>query len=57
MKRWYHEPLMWLVLGLPASAVVAGFITLALAIKNPDRALPTAKESPHERTSGKPLPR
>ena len=28
---WYREPLMWLVVGVPALAVAAGFVTLLLA--------------------------
>jgi hypothetical protein len=28
---WYREPMMWLVLGIPAATVVAGVITIVLA--------------------------
>ena len=28
---WWKEPLMWLVLGLPASVAVAGVYTIILA--------------------------
>ena len=34
--RWHQEPIAWLVFGLPAVAVVASFITLAIAIKGSD---------------------
>jgi hypothetical protein len=33
--------MVWLVIGGPAVVVVAGFVTLALAIMNPDPVLPT----------------
>lgn len=56
-RPWYREPLMWLVLGLPASAVVAGLVTLWLIVKNADPVLHPAKEIAHERSSGKPLSR
>lgn len=28
---WYREPYVWLVISIPATAVVVGLITLALA--------------------------
>jgi hypothetical protein len=31
-----REPLVWLVWGLPALAVIAGFVTLWLALRAPD---------------------
>ncbi|MCB1553137.1 MAG: FixH family protein [Xanthomonadales bacterium] len=31
--RWHREPMAWLVWGLPAAVVVAGFATLAIAIR------------------------
>jgi hypothetical protein len=40
---WYKEPLMWLVLGLPATVVVAGFVTLYIASSNPE----TLVNAPH----------
>lgn len=33
---WWHTPWMWLVVGGPAVVVVAGFITLAIAIVGAD---------------------
>lgn len=33
---WYQEPLMWLVVAIPALTVVAGFTTLWLATAYPD---------------------
>ena len=38
---WYRLPIVWLVIGGPALVVVASFITLALAIMNPDPVLIT----------------
>ncbi|MBT8446148.1 MAG: FixH family protein [Gammaproteobacteria bacterium] len=31
-RPWYREPYVWMVVGLPASAVIAGIITLIIAI-------------------------
>lgn len=33
---WFRLPIVWMVIGGPAVVVVASFITLALAILNPD---------------------
>ncbi len=33
---WYREPYVWLLIAIPACAVVAGFVTLALAIATDD---------------------
>lgn len=33
---WYRQFWPWFIIALPASAVVAGFITLWLAVSNPD---------------------
>lgn len=35
-KAWYHFPFVWLVFGLPASAVIAGVITFYLAANTDD---------------------
>ncbi|MGH8679706.1 MAG: FixH family protein [Burkholderiales bacterium] len=35
-RSWYREPWPWLLIALPASAVVAGLITLLIAIKHED---------------------
>ncbi len=34
--RWYREPWPWILIGLPASAVIAGIVTLVIAVKNED---------------------
>lgn len=36
---WWHTPWMWLVVGGPAVVVVAGFITLAIAMSGADPVL------------------
>lgn len=33
---WWRLPIVWMVIGGPAVVVVASFVTLALAILNPD---------------------
>ncbi|HJW81677.1 MAG TPA: FixH family protein [Acidiferrobacterales bacterium] len=35
-RAWYREPLVWLIISFPLSAVVAGFFTLYLAIISKD---------------------
>ncbi len=42
-QPWWRHGMVWLVIGGPAVVVVAGFVTLALAIMNPDPVLPTAR--------------
>ena len=37
---WWQLPIVWMVLGGPAAVVLAGFATLAIAIRNPDPVLP-----------------
>lgn len=39
---WWRFPMVWLVISGPAVVVVASFITLALAILNPDPVLSTS---------------
>ena len=35
-KPWYRQFWPWFIIALPASAVVAGLLTLWIAISNPD---------------------
>jgi len=35
-KPWYRHPMMWLVVGLPASAVLACIVTAVLIWQHPD---------------------
>ncbi len=35
-NRWYREPFVWLLIALPLTAVIAGFVTLGLAITSDD---------------------
>lgn len=39
-RRWYHEPMMWLVVGGPLVVVVAALITVFIAMKHADPVLP-----------------
>ena len=36
IRPWWREPIMWLVVGGPATVVVAGVTTLLIALQNPD---------------------
>lgn len=40
-QPWWRERFMWMVVGGPLIVVVASFVTLALAIMNPDPVLKT----------------
>ncbi len=42
---WWKYKMVWLVIGGPLVVVVASFVTLALAIRNPDPVLDTAATS------------
>lgn len=47
----WREPMVWLVVGGPATVVVASFLTLALAIRHPDPPLdlhPSAQQAADE---------
>ncbi len=35
-RPWYSEPMMWLVVALPASVVVAGLVTAWIAVQGAD---------------------
>ncbi len=35
-QPWYRQFYPWMLIALPASAVIAGFVTLYLALTNPD---------------------
>ena len=35
-KPWYREPWPWIIIGLLGTVIVASFITLWIAISNPD---------------------
>lgn len=36
---WWRLPIVWMVIGGPAVVVVASFVTLGLALSNPDPVL------------------
>ncbi len=40
---WFRLPIVWMVIGGPALVVVASFVTLTLAILNPDPVLVAPK--------------
>jgi len=42
---WWRLPIVWLVIAGPAIVVVASFVTLALAILNPDPVIEAAAPS------------
>lgn len=43
---WWKVPHMWLVVGGPLAVIVAGIVTMVIAIKNPD---PVLNKSDYER--------
>ena len=40
-QPWWRERFMWMVVGGPLTVVVASFVTLTLAILNPDPVITT----------------
>lgn len=38
-EPWWRIKMLWLVIGGPLAVVIAGFVTLGLALKNPDPVL------------------
>jgi hypothetical protein len=60
-RPWWREPMVWMVIGLPAVVVVASFVTLGLALKYPDPVLdekssqqvPALKARNHAATGGR----
>ncbi|MCK6427362.1 MAG: hypothetical protein L6Q75_20085 [Burkholderiaceae bacterium] len=38
-EPWWRVKMLWLVIGGPLAVVIAGFVTLGLALKNPDPVL------------------
>jgi hypothetical protein len=45
---WWRERMLWLVLGGPLVVIVASFVTLALALSNPDPVLRTGPSAQAE---------
>jgi uncharacterized protein len=39
-RPWWREPMVWLVIAGPVVVIIAGFITLGIAIRNPDPVVP-----------------
>ncbi len=40
-RAWWRERMMWLVVGGPATVVLASFVTLGVALKHPDPVIET----------------
>lgn len=36
LRPWYKEPWPWVAIAIPGAAVIMGFVTLYLALSNPD---------------------
>jgi hypothetical protein len=49
VQPFWRFGINWLVIGLPVTAVVASFITLGVAIMNPDPVLQPEAAAPQER--------
>lgn len=49
VQPWYRQRMVWLVLALPLSAVVAGIATALIALANPDPVLKVEAERNPER--------
>lgn len=47
---WWHEKLMWLVVGGPATVVVAALATAVIAVRNADTLVPM--DAPVTTTAG-----
>ena len=44
-RPWFREPMVWLVIAIPALTIPAGLITLALALSHPSESVgPTVIE-------------
>lgn len=60
VQPWYRVPVTWLLVALPASAVVASTLTAVVAIRNPDPVIkaeggdrPAIEARNHAATGGK----
>jgi hypothetical protein len=51
-QPWWRFGLVWMVLGGPAVVVVAGFITLYIAVSNPDPVLNVTPRTPMQERQG-----
>lgn len=49
---WWRERMLWLVLGGPLVVVIASFVTLTLAIMNPDPVLQPGRAASAENVAG-----
>jgi uncharacterized protein len=46
-KRWWHYPIVWLVVGGPATVVVAAIVTAVVAYTHVDPVLEVTKPATH----------
>jgi len=51
-QAWWHFGLVWMVFGGPAVVVVAGFITLYIAVTHPDPVLPVTPRTAMQERQG-----
>ena len=48
--RWYREPMVWLLIVIPALALAAGLLTLILAYRDADPEMPHAEQATTQRS-------
>lgn len=52
-EPWWKIKMLWLVIGGPLAVVIAGFVTLGLALKHPDEVLkPSTSTAGASETAG-----
>lgn len=52
-EPWWKIKMLWLVIGGPLAVVIAGFVTLGLALKHPDEVLkPSTSPAGASETAG-----
>ena len=49
---WYRYPMVWFVIMLPMSVVIASFITIAIAFENAPQLVPASKAATSAQTHG-----
>jgi uncharacterized protein len=50
-RAWWREPYLWLVIVGPLVVVVAGLVTAAIAVRNPDPVLDARSVAPAQKDS------
>lgn len=51
-QPWWRFGLVWMILGGPAVVVVAGFVTLYIAVSNPDPVIQVTPRSAQQERQG-----